>query len=311
MHRNLKSRIDDDYEVVCVVSAGNVVGESAVWCDRQKSLFWVDIGAKRIHQLTPLSGRHQTWDVPDFPTSIGLCQSDNYVLGLRHDVVIWNGADEFAVLATPEPAIPENRLNEGRVGPDGCFWVGTMQDNLNQDGSLKEMNKDSGAIYRVHPSGQIDRMTANAFGITNTFIWQTAQPQQFVTADTLQNQLYQYDYSLTSGEISNRQPFTAPFDRGLPDGSCLDAEGYIWNCRVAGGGCVVRFSPAGEVDRVLDLPCSWPTSCAFGGDGLRTLFVTSARIGLRTSDIEANPIEGGLLAVDVCVPGVQEWRFAD
>ncbi len=67
------------------------------------------------------------------------------------------------------------------------------------------------------------------------------------------------------------------YERGLPDGSCMDAEGYLWNCRVVGGSCLVRLDGLGKIDRVIELPCSWPTSCAFGGAALDTLYVTSAR----------------------------------
>jgi sugar lactone lactonase YvrE len=95
---------------------------------------------------------------------------------------------------------------------------------------------------------------------------------RFVTADTLANTLYVFEMR-GAGEIVNREIFHAGFPRGLPDGSCLDEEGYLWNCRVAGGACLVRFAPTGAVDRIVELPCSWPTSCTFGGADLGTLYV--------------------------------------
>ncbi len=92
--------------------------------------------------------------------------------------------------------------------------------------------------------------------------------------------------------------------RGLPEGSCVDEEWYVWNCRVVGGACVVRICPNGEVDRVVELPCTWPTSCAFAGPNLNRLFITSARFSMNSAHLEANPHEGGLFSIDVGVKGL-------
>lgn len=298
-----------EHQIECVLSVGNIVGESAVWCEQQQALLWVDIVAKQISRYVPATSDYQSWPAPDFPTSIGLCRSGGYVIGLRKNVVFWDGASEFLPFLAIESQLPENRLNEGRIGPDGNLWLGTMQNNLAEDGSLKEMSRDSGAIYRVTPAGEVTQLTENNFGITNTFLWSSEAPGWFITADTLKNQLFRYDYCAQTGKIANRRKFSYSFNRGLPDGSCLDAEGYVWNCRVAGGGCVVRFAPSGEIDAVIDLPCSWPTSCTFGGDRFETLYVTSARIGLSPAQIEENPQEGGLFAINLGIPGLAEHRF--
>ncbi|TIP37711.1 MAG: SMP-30/gluconolactonase/LRE family protein, partial [Mesorhizobium sp.] len=100
---------------------------------------------------------------------------------------------------------------------------------------------------------------------------------RFVTADTMKNALYSYRWDRKASRLAERLPFFTGFERGLPDGSCLDAQGYVWNCRVVGGSCLARIGPEGRLDGIVELPCSWPTSCAFGGAGLDTLFVTSAR----------------------------------
>ena len=109
--------------------------------------------------------------------------------------------------------------------------------------------------------------------------------------------------------VGERLVFLTDFPRGLPDGSCLDAEGHVWNCRVVGGSCVLRIAPDGRPDRVAELPCGWPTSCAFGGAGLDTLFVTSARFTMSAGHLAANPSEGGLFALKPGVRGVPGNRF--
>ena len=169
--------------VRCVLPAADIVGESLVWSPSDSALLWVDIGGRRIHRLEPATRWHETWPTPEFPTSIGLRATDGAIVGLTHRVALWNFDDRFETIATPEPDLPDNRLNEGKVGPDGCFWVGTMQNNLADDGSSKDMTRDSGAIYRIHPDGRVQAMTERNFGITNTLVWM--DDGRLVTADTM------------------------------------------------------------------------------------------------------------------------------
>ena len=114
---------------------------------------------------------------------------------------------------------------------------------------------------------------------------------------------------MSSGELRERRLFAGGFARGFPDGSCLDAQDRLWNCRVAGGGCVAAFLPSGASERVAELPCSWPTSCAFGGADFDTLYVTSARFTQSEDHLRSHPHEGGLFSLSGCGPGRPEYRF--
>lgn len=288
-----------------VLDAEDIVGESVVYDEARDALVWVDIGGRRIHRLFLADRRHEVMSAPDFPTSIGLRADGGAVVGLSDRVTLWDWDGEFRTLAVVEPDLPDNRLNEGRVGPDGAFWVGTMQNNLNPDGSPKDITLSSGAVYRVDPSGRVTQLTPREFGIVNTMAW--TGDGRFLTADTLKNTIYAYD--LRDGALSGKRVFAAPIERGAPDGSCLDAEGRLWNCRVAGGASVACFKPDGALERLVDLPCSWPTSCAFGGPGLETLYIASARFTMSAEHIAANPQEGALFALDVGAPGRPEHRF--
>src|ERR1039458_8057377 len=125
-----------------VFDAEDIVGESLVYDDRRDALVWVDIVGKRIHRLGLADLRHELWPTPDFPTSIGLRADGGAVVGLRDRVALWDFGGDFRTLAIVEPELPDNRLNEGRVGPDAAYWVGTMQDNLHPDGSPKEIVRD-------------------------------------------------------------------------------------------------------------------------------------------------------------------------
>ncbi|GAC1045518.1 SMP-30/gluconolactonase/LRE family protein [Rhizobium sp. No.120] len=287
--------------------AQDIVGESIIWSRDEHALYWVDIGGKRIHRLEVKTARHDMWSTPDFPTSIGMRRNGGFIIGLAREVCFWQPDEKFEVFAVPEPDRPNNRLNEGRVAPDGSFWVSTMQNNLNVDGTPKDMTSNTGAIYRIDPSGAIKQLTPNEYGITNTMGW--TRDDRFLFADTLANEIYSFAYDPGTSVISNRRTIVGGFERGLPDGSCLDADDYLWNCRVVGGAAVARFSTDGMLSRLVELPVSWPTSCTFGGADLSTLYVTSARFTMTDAHLRAHPLEGSLLAIKTEFRGVDEPKF--
>ncbi|HVW57772.1 MAG TPA: SMP-30/gluconolactonase/LRE family protein [Rhizobiaceae bacterium] len=294
-------------EAGLVLACADIVGESIVWDEREHALFWIDIVGRRIHRLVPDTMDHRMWSCDEFPTSIGLRADGGAILGLTQRVVLWDYGDEFATIAVPEPEMPGNRLNEGRVAPDGSFWVATMATNLTEDGAPKEQQAKAGRYYRIDPNGVVSCLSGDLYGIPNTMLW--PEPGVFLTADTVDNALYRYTVSTDGLGLSGRQKFGETFERGRPDGSCLDIEGGIWTCRVAGGSCLTRTMPDGTLDRIVELPCSWPTSCTFGGDDLATLYVTSARFTMSNQHLAAKPVEGGLFALRPDVTGKPEHRF--
>ncbi|MDJ0686812.1 MAG: SMP-30/gluconolactonase/LRE family protein [Alphaproteobacteria bacterium] len=292
-----------------IFPAANTVGESLVWDDRRQRLLWVDIVGKKIHSLAPESGDLETWRAPDFVTSIGLRDDGGAVVGLTKQLCLWDYDTEFRPLADIETDLPGNRLNEGVVGPEGAFWVGTMQNNIGPDGAPTAITDHTGRLYRCTARGEVFLLSEETFGITNTLVWDDRGG--LITADTLKNEIYRFDIGSDGSKLENRKTIVSQFERGLPDGSCLDSEGFIWNCRVVGGSCLLRFTPSGELDRVIDLPCTWPTSCAFGGKNLDTLYVTSARFTMSEEHLNSHPQEGGLFAVDAGVTGAKCNRFGD
>lgn len=277
-----------------VLASTDIVGESIIWVAAEEALYWVDIVGSRIHRFVPESGEHQVWPTPEYPTSIGLRKAGGFIVGLRRRVVLWSPGGSFETFSIPEPDLPGNRLNEGAVAPDGSYWVGTMADNIGPDGAPQPMRGNTGRLYRIAPDGAVAPLSDDRFGITNTMVW--TDDGRFITADTVANQLYEYDLA-TPVALSNRRPFAGPIDRGLPDGSTRDADGAVFNARVAGGSAIARIGgTSGRVD-YLDLPCRSPTSCCFGGRDLDVLYVTSARFGMPPAELEGNVTDGGLFAI--------------
>jgi sugar lactone lactonase YvrE len=177
-----------------------------------------------------------------------------------------------------------------------------MKNNVLANGESGEVGPGMGTLFRVATDGTVS-VWREKLGISNTLCW-SPDGTRFYFGDTLANEIMVYDVDSASGDISNERTFFAGFDRGLPDGSAMDAEGYLWNCRF-GGGCIVRVAPDGSIDRVVDMPVKNITTCTFGGPGLRTLFVTTASADRAVGD----RLAGSLFALEPGVAGLPENRF--
>ena len=140
-------------------------------------------------------------------------------------------------------------------------------------------------------------------GIPNTLCW-SPDGRRFYFGDTLKNEIRVYDYDTESGDIGPGASFFSGFERGLPDGSAMDSEGFLWNCRY-GGGCVVRVAPDGTIDRVIDMPAENITTCTFGGADLTTLYITTAAADRAPED----RLAGSLFAIETGVSGMPENVF--
>ena len=127
-------------------------------------------------------------------------------------------------------------------------------------------------------------------------------------ADSLLYTIFAYAFDTASGTIGDKRVFARTTAPGFPDGSTVDAEGYLWNAEF-NASRIVRYAPAGEVDRIIRVPVARPTCCAFGGPGLDVLYVTTASQNMTEAERQANPLAGALLALDVGVRGLPEPRF--
>jgi len=285
----------------------NGVGEGPFWDAREGRLWWVDIPKKAVFAWRPGAPETERFAMPEFPSAVVLRETGGAIVALRDGVYLMDTRSGAVELFTrPEPDRPDNRSNEAKCDPQGRFWVGTMQNNLNPDGSPKEMTGSTGALYCVRPDGRVSR-EVDGIGIANTLAWRK-EGRELLFADTLANVIWLFDVD-EDGHLSNRRVFS---DEALPghcDGSAIDSDGYLWNARFAGSH-LVRFAPDGRVDRMLQVPVTNPTSCCFGGPDLKTLYVTSANLPLSKEDLARNPQEGAVLAVEVDVPGLASDRFA-
>lgn len=292
------------FRPLCVAPTGDRVGEGAVWHAEHGALYWTDINRFLIHRYTPGDECVRTWFFDEPVSALVLTGQENVlavVAGSR--VLFWepasDGRQEHGFRLEGWPKV---RLNDARADPRGALWVGSMRNNVGPDGAAGEAGGTDGVLYRIDPCGDVTVFRRDV-GISNTLAW-SPDNRHFYFGDSLANVIWVYDYDVTTGTIGNAREFLRGFSRGLPDGSTVDAEGYLWNCRYSGG-CIVRVAPDGDIDQVIEMPVTNVTTCTFGGTDLRTLYVTTAAL-------EAHPSErlaGGLYAIESAIPGLPENRF--
>lgn len=292
-------------EVLCVAPTGDVCGEGVVWNAAHAAAYWTDINRFLIHRYTPADKCVRTWFFEEPVTALSLTdRDDKLAVILGSQVILWEPDSDHR----SEPVYrldewPRVRLNDARADRRGSLWLGSMRNNVNPDGSAAAAGGRDGVLCRLDPDGTTSQWCCDV-GIANTLAW-SPDGRCFYFADTLENIVWVHDYDPATGAISNRRNFLQGFPRGLPDGSCVDAEGYLWNCRFFGS-CLVRIAPDGEIDRVVEMPVQNITTCTFGSSDRKTLFVTTARIETTACD----RLAGGLFTIRTEVEGQPENRFA-
>lgn len=271
------------------------VGESPTWDDGTGDLWLVDILAPAAICLRA-NGRTDRYEMPADIGCLGLCENGQVVVGLRTGVHLLDpDTGKLAFLCNPDNGRRDSRLNDGKIGPDGHFWVGTRDEAVPQTGNA--------LLYRVAPDGSF---TCEADGLltSNGLAW-SPDGRRMYHSDSSGLFLQAFDFDPATGKLGKPERLHdfKPHE-GRPDGGATDMDGYYWSAGVQSGG-VNRLSPEGDVVEVYKLPVTSPTMPCFGGPDLRTLYVTSL-----STDYSGTFEHGTLLAFDVDVAGVPVHRFA-
>lgn len=286
-------------EVDCVAPTACLLGEGPVWSPSEGFLWWVDIKRAKLHRYNPRTGNTRRYDLPIHASALALSEGCLLMIGDR-DVGLFDPmTEDFQHLASLENEPLGNRTNDAGIAPDGSLWFGTMDD-------AEELI--SGSYYRLEKPAKVEPMKLDQVAVTNTFCF-SPDGTVFYTSDSAEQEILAFDHDIASGILTDRRVFATTAHAGCyPDGSAIDAEGYLWNAQWAGSR-IVRYAPDGSIDRVVDLPVSRPSSCAFGGPELKTLFITTARVGLSDAALDRQPLAGCLFALDVAVAGapIPEW----
>jgi xylono-1,5-lactonase len=269
------------------------LGEGPVWVERDQALWFVDIKKQQVHRFDPKSGSRRSWDSPGQVGFILPAQGGGFVAGLKSGLYRFDElSGDFELIVEVEPELPTNRLNDGVVDPAGRLWFGTMDDG--------EKAK-SGAFYCFH-EGRLTRTGLDRIAITNG---PAVSPdgKLLYCVDTLKGTIDVADIH-DDGSLGDSRPFVRIDAReGHPDGPTIDANGYLWISLYAGWEAR-RYAPSGEMVESVRFPVANVTKIAFGGDGLRTGFATTARQLLSAEAIAKQPLIGALFEFSVNVPGV-------
>jgi len=265
---------------------------------REQALYWVDIKGRKIFRLGD-DGGVRSWDTPVRVGSIAPREGGGFIAGTDEGFMTVDlDSGRFDSIGHPEAHLPTNRFNDGKVDRAGRFWAGTMDD---------EEREATGSLYRLDADF---RWTCfdEGYRVTNGPAFSPDGAVMYHN-DSARRVTYVLDLD-DDGNASNRREFIRfGKDDGYPDGMTVDAEGCLW-IAFWDGWCVRRLSPYGERLAELRVPVQRPTSCAFGGEALDRLFITSARKGLEGTELARQPFAGGLLAAEVGVTGIAERPFA-
>jgi sugar lactone lactonase YvrE len=280
-----------------------LLGEGPVWDDRRRRLICVDIEGRELLSFAPDGTDLARYPMPDKPCSLGLAESGRLVVALTKRVVLFapeTGA--LTDLAALEEDRPTTRLNDGKVGPDGAFWVGSID-----QGKPRAPNA---ALWRVAPSGAVELKVDGCTG-SNGLAWDLDGTTMF-HSDSTDALITRWDFDPETGAISGRVAIREAIAdaSGRPDGGACDVEGGYWSAGVSAG-LLNRYDRDGHLLLSLPVPVATPSMPCFGGDDLRTLYLTSISHNQPAEKLAAWPETGRLVAARSPVAGVAVTRFRD
>jgi D-xylonolactonase len=286
----------------CEWPVGAELGEGPLWVAEQDRIYFVDIKRGMVHALDTADGRRHSWQMPDYVCwLVARRDGDGFVAGLRREVVrLWlEPALRVEPLPLPLELASEVRLNDAKADRHGHLWLGSMNN--------RDVQRPDGRLFRLSRELELEEHERGVH-ICNGPAFSTDGQLMYHT-DSLLGRVCAYPVG--PGGVHGPAQLWRQFDEaaeGSPDGMTVDSEGGLWIAQW-GGGRVCRYLPDGTLDTVVRLPVSQPSSCAFGGPDLSTLYITSARQDLGPEALAGQPLAGALFSVEVDVPGLAPARF--
>lgn len=284
----------------CIARPGALVGEGPVWLDRTQALLWTDIAGSALFLTYPDGRGTQRFATPENIAALAPRSRGGYVAATFTGLhVVDPDLAHWEALPTPRTDRLHNRFNDGKCDARGRLWLTSTHVNERER---------TGALHVIHPDGHAECVLDDLV-LGNGLDWSPDGHTMYVT-DSVDGVIWAFDFEAERCTLANRRALirTAP-GRGMPDGLCVDTEGYLWSANW-GGHSVTRHTPGGRIDSIVRLPVSRPTSCAFGGLGMHTLLVTSASLGLSDLERQSEPDAGGVFALRTACTGRLPHAFA-
>jgi sugar lactone lactonase YvrE len=285
-----------------LVRSQNRLGETPVWCPKEQALYWVDWGGLPTCWYKPATSEFTTYPVEMPVTALARREDFGWIAVAQNGLYVWDPRANIytSLVGLALPGNPDICYNDAAVDRQGRLLIGTY--------SNKDVFAPEGSLFRLNPGEPIVEIdpgyaTANGIGFSldGTIVY---------VSDQRQRQVIALDYDPVSGNAYNRRVFaTVPVDQGMPDGLTVDAEGFIWIGHWDGWR-LTRYDPDGKIERQIQFPVQHVISCAFGGQNLDELYVTTSCWGFQKADHQAQPHAGDLFRLDVGVRGLVEPAFA-
>ncbi|MFC4855659.1 SMP-30/gluconolactonase/LRE family protein [Actinophytocola glycyrrhizae] len=282
--------------IVDVALAGQArLAEGPVWDPRSSCLRWVDIQRGQVHRFDPASGTDTFFEVGEDVGTVAVRAAGGLVIATTSGLYTCpEGGGRATLLHAVDTDPPGGRFNDGKADPWGRLWAGTMLDD--PPGAC--------ALYRLDPDHSLHTV-ATGVSCSNGLGWSPEGTTMYYI-DTRTGGIDAFDHDPSTGALSGRRR-VVDVDRGWPDGMTVDADGCLWVALWDGWG-LRRYAPDGRLLTTVEVPAQRVTSCAFGGPALSTLYVTTARTGLR--DFTDQPLAGSLFAVEPGVAGLAPGEWA-
>lgn len=298
-HITASPTLDTPHALQRVGTQTDILGECPLWDDTAQCLYWVDIRLPAIRRLCHATGEVNTWPMPELVGSIALVDDGRLLVALPSQIALFDPAKGALSAFVPSLPMPEgHRFNDGRCDARGRFWVGSMH-NITR--------APEGTLFCLEGAGPL-KAVRQGICIPNSLAFSPSGDTLYF-ADSLHYRIYAHPYAPESGCMGEAQVFAESAPPAFPDGSAVDAEGFVWNAEF-NGGRLLRYAPDGSIDRVIALPVERPTCCAFGGPDLDILFITSTSQNMTEAERHAHPMAGALMAIHPGVRGLPEPRFA-
>ncbi len=277
------------------------LGEGAFWNYKKDEFYWIDIEEKQLHIYSPKTKENKSIIMPCRIGTIVPSEEENKAVVALEDgiYIVDTKTEEINVLSDVESDIVENRFNDGKCDPNGNLWVGSMH--------LKQ-SQPNASLYRINAEGKTDTMVKN-ITISNGIVW-SKDTKTMYYIDTPTGNIKAYDYDTKTSTVTNERVAVEVSEKdGFPDGMAIDENDMLW-VGMWNGDAVAQFNPkTGKLISKVQVPAHNVTSCAFGGDNLDELYITTASVDMTAEEKKKYPLAGSLFKIKLNVKGVRSNFF--
>ena len=271
------------------------LGEGAIWNYKTQKLYWIDIEKKQLNIYNPKSKANKILETKSRIGTVVPFTKQEALVALEdgvHKINLQSG--ESNLFTDMKSELPRSRLNDGKCDPAGRFWVGSMH--------LEQLTGKAN-LYTITSENKLQKKI-DSVTISNGIVW-TSDKKTMYYIDTPTSSIKAYDYNNETGKISNgKVAVQIPKSLGFPDGMTIDEENMLW-VGMWNGNAVIRCNPkTGKVISKVEVPAHNITSCAFGGENLDILYITSASVDMTADEIKKYPLAGSVFKIKPGVKGV-------